>query len=464
MSATKRISILKRNYSYDCSSNTPVPLCSGNMETSDRSKNKPKEPHEDPAPPGPSQDSQHVPSPLELDLKKAQTQAKNQNEELASQYAALKEQMAAKELSWEQERKKLMKALESARANQNQTHLGRKIKQKEKEIRSLHNALHEQEVETQRVTQYWKGEYDRVTSFWKEENDRITLIWENETKAIKAASDKNLMDLNAEWEERWHVRQEELGAQIKTLQEETDKKVSQVILEKDDLISKIPQEKTSFEARCAESSAKLEEKEQELLQSQAEMNRKADQGLQDVNSMIDLFVREINDFIIKGMNDQRSLYEELNETSAKLDKKEMEIILKEAKWRVQFKTLEGQLKCEVAEKEAGFERMQELERKHSKEEEVWLHKVIQMEEDIQLLTQRHTELQELVQMTDKQRAKIRKEAKKAQKEAEKTLKKEREEQDKKDKERLKREKKEQREREKKEKESNKVKWRWRRGD
>ncbi|XP_026202762.1 coiled-coil domain-containing protein 89-like [Anabas testudineus] len=396
MSSTKKISIVKRNCSNDCSSITPVPLCSGNMEAEDSSKNKSKELNEDPARPGPNQDSQHAPN-----LKKARKQAKKQNKELASQNAALKEQMAAKELSWEQEKRKLMKALESARA--------KKVQEKEKEIRSLQNALREQEMETQRVTQYWKGEYDRVTAFWKEENDRITLTWENETKAVKDASKKNLMALNAEWEERWRVREEELVAQIKTLQEETDKKVSQVILEKDDLITKITQEKTSFEEQCAESSAKLKEKEQELLQSQAEMNRKAEQSLQDLNRQKHRFAQERTQLIAKGKNDRKSLCDELNETSAKLIQKEAEIAQKQSMWLAKFKSLQDQLKFEVAERKRGFVRLQELEKKRREGENEWLHKVSQMEENIELLTQRNNDLQALAQMTAKQKAKIEKE-------------------------------------------------------
>ncbi|XP_026231657.1 tropomyosin-like [Anabas testudineus] len=331
------------------------------MEAEDIPKNKSKELNQDPAQTGSSQESQRAPN-----LKKAPTQAKKQNQ---------------------------VKALESARANHNQTHVSKKIKEKEKEIRSLQKALREQELETQRVTQYWKGEYDRVTAFWKGENDRITLTWENETKAVKAASEKNLMALNAEWEERWRVRQEELVAQIKTLQEETDKKVSQVILEKDDLITKITQEKTSLEAQCAESSAKLKEKEQELLQSQAEMNRKAEQSRLDFNRQVDLFAQQRTHLIAKGMNDRRSLCDQLNETTARLIQKEVEIIKREAKWQAQFKTLEGQVKDEVAEKTAAFLRLQELERKHREDEDEWLHKVSQVEENIELLTQRNNELQ-----------------------------------------------------------------------
>lgn len=81
-----------------------------------------------------------------------------------------------------------MKTLESARTIQNQTHMGRNIKKKEQQIHSIQKALCEQKMETERVIQYWKGEYNHVIAFWKEENDRITEICENEIKAIKAAS------------------------------------------------------------------------------------------------------------------------------------------------------------------------------------------------------------------------------------------------------------------------------------
>lgn len=69
-------------------------------------------------------------------------------------------------------------------------------------------------METDRVTLYWKGEYDQVNALWKKENERIAVISEDKIKTINTPSYKDLLAMSAEWEQQWHVQQEEVFTQM----------------------------------------------------------------------------------------------------------------------------------------------------------------------------------------------------------------------------------------------------------
>lgn len=79
--------------------------------------------------------------------------------------------MAIKELSWDQDKKRLMEAPESARASQKQTDMERKIKEKEEVLYSLQETVIVQQVETSTVKNY------RSVSM---KDDGITESWEGD--------------------------------------------------------------------------------------------------------------------------------------------------------------------------------------------------------------------------------------------------------------------------------------------
>ncbi|XP_045897638.1 UPF0329 protein ECU05_1680/ECU11_0050-like, partial [Micropterus dolomieu] len=114
---------------------------------------------------------------------------------------------------------------------------------------------------------------------------------------------------------------------------------------------------------------------------------------------------------------------------------------------VTLKSINTELHQSQAELKSKNKALQDLlsgEQKNNRElEEKWLQKEHTMEEDIKLLSELNTELQELADKTDDEKAKMRKNEKRARKETEKRLKKERKEEEK-------REKKEKKENEKKE--------------
>ncbi|XP_069386654.1 uncharacterized protein [Paralichthys olivaceus] len=100
---------------------------------------------------------------------------------------------------------------------------------------------------------------------------------------------------------------------------------------------------------------------------------------------------------------------------------ETRILQNKTEWEMKVDVLEDHLSCEQAEKEAGFIKIKELEKLVIDTEQMWAAK---HEADIKMLILKQIKLQELALMTDKDKAKIEKEQKKAKKEAEKRLKKE----------------------------------------
>ncbi|KAL6117036.1 uncharacterized protein ACO6RY_14906 [Pungitius sinensis] len=113
------------------------------------------------------------------DLSKAISDIEKQVNKLYLENAVLKEKMVTKEISWEQEKAKIMKALESEMSVRKQAEADKKVIEK----------------------------------------------------------------VNLEWEKRWFVREEEYSARLKTLQDDFDRKNSQIIMEKDNLITNTTSEK-----------------------------------------------------------------------------------------------------------------------------------------------------------------------------------------------------------------------------
>lgn len=110
--------------------------------------------------------------------------------ELASENAALREQRATEESSWEQEKEKIVKALQSVRARQMET------KMKVNEEKRSNEA-------SQKLIEVSKHILERVKQGGREKD----------AKEIKLTFDTTLMSLNAERDSDF-VRQEEEAAEL----------------------------------------------------------------------------------------------------------------------------------------------------------------------------------------------------------------------------------------------------------
>ncbi|XP_026225578.1 golgin subfamily A member 6-like protein 1 [Anabas testudineus] len=301
-------------------------------------------------------------------LRQALVSTKRENKVLAAENAALKEQLDKKELSWEQEKRKmldeidslvstlfmarndmdsLVKKLESARDKQKvfdteRQKMDKSLKDKEEEVVSLKERLHLQQMETEKVTKQWKEECDKVDE-------------------MKHSLNKTVSDLNAEWERRWTVREEEVSSEMKPLQEECET-MSHVIQDKDELI-------------------------------------------------------------VMARNEMMALMEKHLETLTELRTTEEQNLQKERQWQNIYESLEDDLRSERAEKEVSLKKTEELQKQSREAEEKWLdkeqgwiHKTNKVEDEIQLLIQQNIKLQELALKSDKEKAKMKKEEKKEKKE------------------------------------------------
>ncbi|GLD45637.1 golgin subfamily A member 6-like protein 22 [Lates japonicus] len=92
--------------------------------------------------------------------------------------------MAIKELSWEQDKKRLMEAPESARVGQKQTDMERKTKEKEEVLCSLQETVIVQQVETSKVKNYRK-DFKRKVNQAVLERDELIIKMMNEKAALE---------------------------------------------------------------------------------------------------------------------------------------------------------------------------------------------------------------------------------------------------------------------------------------
>lgn len=143
--------------------------------------------------------------------------------------------------------------------------LGEKYQEK-RSSKDLQKDLHEHEMETKEITQYWKGEYDRVTASGKKRMTGSQRLGRMRLKPSKLTLTNPLLAMRAEWEQQWHVQQKGFSPIRKLYSGHPD--------QKDDLVTKITNEEKVLEARCAESSAKRKDREQEFIKRQADWNSK----------------------------------------------------------------------------------------------------------------------------------------------------------------------------------------------
>ncbi|XP_077946397.1 uncharacterized protein LOC144388741 [Gasterosteus aculeatus] len=370
-----------------------------------------------------------------------------QASELYLENTVLKEQMVTKEVSWEQEKAKIMKALQSERSITKQAEADRKAFEKEKEelTSSLCQTLLEEKNKFNSAIESLIAQNEKYKENWIKENN------------IKCSMNKvDIVNLDSAWKKRWLVREEEHSARIQTLQDDFDRQKSQITLEKDNLITNTTSEKKSLEEQNW-SEAKQKRQESEMILVEAEWKIK-------LMALEDQMRREFSAKEARGLDLQR-LSKEASEKeitdikfALEMKEKEIEIIRSEAERKIKSATLDQHSHTFHALQEEHFQRGQESARLSREMEKELRLKVNQLEENIRLLTQQkdnlhvwNLHLQAFAQKTDKEKAQMRKEEKKLEKEKEKMLKKQMKERQEAENDLLKRQKKEREEKEKREK-------------
>ncbi|KAK9536225.1 hypothetical protein VZT92_006035 [Zoarces viviparus] len=331
----------------------------------------------------------------------------------ASQIAALKQKMAAKELSWEQEKQKILTALKLERDCRKLAKLEKDFTNQERDeiIDSLRQSLLENQKES--------AEFNQVVESLKEENKTFKKNWEKDN--AKFEFDKKNMDLEAKrkaQQERQTILDLESYATQKDnelIRSEAEWKIKLTALE-DRMRSELAAKEESFQ------------REQELQRQSREMeeewrNQKEEEIklLTQQNADLQLHNRSLQE--LAQQNDKEKAQfkkeEKVRQTVLSLEsyatQKDSELIRSEAEWEIKLTALEDLMRSEFAAKEESFQREQELQRQSREMEEDWRN---QKEEEIKLLTQQNADLQlhnrslqELAQQNDKEKAQFKEEKK-----------------------------------------------------
>ncbi|KAL6119981.1 uncharacterized protein ACO6RY_04434 [Pungitius sinensis] len=328
------------------------------------------------------------------DLSKAISDIEKQVNKLYLENAVLKEKMVTKEISWEQEKAKIMKALESEMSVRKQTEADKKVIEK----------------------------------------------------------------VNLEWEKRWFVREEEYSARLKTLQDDFDRKNSQIIMEKDSLITNTTSEKRALEKlSLSEAKLKQQESKMMLMEAEWKINLTAlenqmrDEFAEKEARILD-FQRLTTEACEKETTDIKFALE-MKEKEIAIIHSEAERKMKCAtpdQHHHSFLALhEGHFQREQESETLNREMNKELLLKVNRLEEN-IRLLTEEKNDLRIWNLR---LQELAQKTDKEKVQMQKEEKKLAKEKEIILKKQMKESAKIEKELLKKQKKEREENEKRQKEA-----------
>ncbi|KAK9528250.1 hypothetical protein VZT92_014733 [Zoarces viviparus] len=326
------------------------------------------------------------------DLPTAQPDSQKPDNMLVSENAALKELMAAKELGWEQERQKIMKALRSERELRKIAQADKNVTEKDKMIHYLRQILLERQNEIQLVNSQRLvnvTEKDKMIHYLRQ----ILLERQNEIQLVHS---------------QWLVNVTEKDKMIYSLR--------QILLEKQNEIQLF---NSQWSAKFNQAVESLKEKNNTLKKN----------CVMKAHEIFDLNENNVMDLDAKMLAREKENVTALKTQEENFDKKvrqpvldlesctlkDSELIRSEEEWKIKLTALEDQMRCELAAKEESFQREQELQRQ-SREMEDWRN---QKEEEIKLLTQQNADLQlhnlslqELGQQTDKEKAQFKKEEKK----------------------------------------------------
>ncbi|KAL6099462.1 uncharacterized protein ACO6RY_01280 [Pungitius sinensis] len=324
------------------------------------------------------------------DLSKGNSDIKKQVNKLYLENPVLEEKMVTKEVSWEHEKAKIMKALESEMSVRKQAEADKKV---------------------------------------------IEMV-------------------NLEWEKRWFAREEEYSARLKTLQDDFDRKNSQIIMEKDNLITNTTSEKRALEKlNLSEVKLKQQESKMILMEAEWKINLAAlENQMRDEFAEKEARILDFQRAWEKETTDMKFALE-MKEKEIAIIHSEAECKMKCAtpdQHHHSFLALhEGHFQRERESETLNGEMNKELLLKVNRLEEN-IRLLTQEKNDLRIWNLR---LQETAQKTDKERVQMKKEEKKLAKEKEMILKKQMKESAKIEKELLKKQKKEREENEKRQKEA-----------
>ncbi|XP_077365414.1 uncharacterized protein LOC144009511 [Festucalex cinctus] len=134
--------------------------------------------------------------PKQRGLKRALFFSERSNHELVAQNTALRAQMESERQSHHRERQRLQKALDEAQSDRSTPAIEQKLREREHEIAVLQDVLAAAQRETAQVRQYWM-----------EEHDLLKRAREDDPENIMAAT-------NAEWQQWWNTREQEVATQL----------------------------------------------------------------------------------------------------------------------------------------------------------------------------------------------------------------------------------------------------------
>ncbi|CAK6972689.1 nucleoporin alm1-like [Scomber scombrus] len=322
-------------------------------------------------------------------LRQSLRDSRAENQQLASEVSALKQQLAGRELGWEQERTKLLSEKDTLATNLSQANkntsdmeggtkqlqkqfydlcweMNMKLQQKEEEVQSLKQTLH-QEV-TQQVAEQNLSQANKKISDMEEDakqlqkqlydlrlemSDKLKQK-EEEVHSLKQTLHQEVTQLNAEWESRL-LKQKEVAADQKHLQEDLETKLHQVSQEKADMtaiiiekekelmdsLAKLSQNEITIKTNESDWKDKYEGLKKRLLQEEAEkmaavvkaqlLQRKhlkvEDERIKNVKHITNLSQanKKISDMEEDAKQLQKQLYDLRWETNKKLKQKEEEV-------------------------------------------------------------------------------------------------------------------------------------------
>ncbi|XP_069392056.1 calponin homology domain-containing protein DDB_G0272472-like [Paralichthys olivaceus] len=400
---------------------------------------------------------------------------------LAHENASLKIAMSCKEASWKKEKESMQNADYEKLKEELQLDLKdakKELRLQEKDYRSLSTRCQSQQAEIHKIRCDLKQSCNHVNeleysikqreqvidkmvhekmALEEEINELTTKLkamgtkvlqnepdWQSEIKALKHELSREQAE-----KEAGSSRIKELERQIKVTEEKWVTKHEARIVQTDQLINSLTSQNRALEASNKKLLSMQQAMEARILQNKNEWETKVN-TLEDHlscervekeagSNRIKELERQLKvteekwvtkhearivytDQVINSLTSQNMALEANNQRLIAMQQAiEARILQNKTEWEKKVNTLEDHLSSEQAEKEAGFTKIKELEKLVSNTEQMWAAK---HEADIKLLILKQIKLQELALMTDKDKARIQKEQKKAKKEAEKRQKKE----------------------------------------
>ncbi|XP_069392054.1 calponin homology domain-containing protein DDB_G0272472-like [Paralichthys olivaceus] len=415
------------------------------------------------------------------DLLEAKQNLDSKNMHLAHENASLKIAMSCKEASWKKEKESMQNADYEKLKEELQLDLKdakKELRLQEKDYRSLSTRCQSQQAEIHKIRHDLKQRCNHVNeleysikqreqvidrtvhekmALEEEINELTTKLkamgtkvlqsepdWQSEIKALKHELSREQAE-----KEAGSSRIKELERQLKVTEEKWVTKHEARIVQTDQLINSLTSQNRALEASNKKLLSMQQAMEARILQNKNEWETKVN-TLEDHlswervekeagSNRIKELERQLKvteekwvtkhearivftDQVINSLTSQNMALEASNKKLLSMQQAiEARILQNKTEWEKKVNTLEDHLSSEQAEKEDGFTKIKELEKLVSNTEQMWAAK---HEADIKLLILKQIKLQELALMTDKDKARIQKEQKKAKKEAQKRQKKE----------------------------------------